>query len=281
MKIIDVRLRPPFRPYLGEGNMFDIEINHPFALNCFYKNFGCKLSPSMQEASLEKLIKEMNSLGDFTGVVSIRKNAQGFDNEALLDLIKAYPKKFLGAPGLPIDDSKKAVEILDKLVVNGPCITAFMEPGFAGTMIDDPKLDPVYNYAQENKIPLLISYGGFHGPNDEYQKPIYAQNVAQKYPDLKICLCHACWPWVVPAVWLAFRCPNIYLSPDIYALHSAGAQDYIEAANYMLRDKILYGSAYPCVDLESSVKQYVDKLRPEVAENIMWKNAAKFLNLPE
>ena len=29
MKIIDVRLRPPFQPYLGEGNMFDMEADNP------------------------------------------------------------------------------------------------------------------------------------------------------------------------------------------------------------------------------------------------------------
>lgn len=34
--------------------------------------------------------------------------------------------------------------------------------------------------------------------------------------------------------------------------------DYAMAANYMLRDKILYGSAYPCVDVESSVAMYLE-----------------------
>lgn len=109
----------------------------------------------------------MDTLGDYIGVVSIRRNASGFDNKALVDLLLKYPRRFLG------------------------------------------------------------------------------------------------------------------LSPDIYALHTAGAQGYIEAANYMLLDKFLYGSAYPCVDLESSVTQYLAKLRSEVVENIIWKNAARFLGLPE
>lgn len=277
MRVIDVRMRPPFAPYLGAGNMFDAEIDHPFALKNFYKNFGCGMSPSMSTASLDKLFTEMDELGDVKGVVSIRKTAKGFDNESLVELLEKYPARFYGAPGLPLDES--AVDVLEKYVVNGPCITAFMEPGIGGMRIDDKKLLPVYAYAEEHDIPLLISYGGFHGPDDTYCLPIYAQNVAQKYQKLKICLCHACWPWVVPAVMLAFRCPNVWLSPDIYALHAAGAQGYIEAANHMLRDKILYGSAYPCVDLESSVKQYLAKLRPEVVDKIMWQNAANFLGV--
>lgn len=31
MKIIDVRLRPPFRPYLDKNGMFDTEATNPFA----------------------------------------------------------------------------------------------------------------------------------------------------------------------------------------------------------------------------------------------------------
>jgi hypothetical protein len=279
MKIIDVRLRPPFQPYLGAGNMFDMELDNPFALKNFYKNFGMKLSDSMREASMENLIQEMDRAGEMTGVVSIRKNSRGYENEPLLDLLKNYPGRFLGACGIHPDSSAETLNTLQRYVVDGPCISAFMEPGFHGVMIDDEALFPTYEFCEKHEIPLLISFGGFHGPTDEFCKPVHAGKVADAFPRLKIALCHACWPWVEPAVRLAFSRPNVYLSPDIYALHSAGAQSYIEAANYMLRDKILYGSAYPCVDIETSVAMYLEKLRPEVAENIMYKNAERFFGL--
>ena len=69
MKIIDVRLRPPFQPYLGKGNMFDMEAENPFALKHFYKNFGMKLSDSMREASMEKLFEEDPYLTQFSARV--------------------------------------------------------------------------------------------------------------------------------------------------------------------------------------------------------------------
>lgn len=279
MKIIDVRLRPPFAPYLGKGNMFDMEEENPFALKHFYKNFGMNLSDSMKEASMEKLFEEMDRAGEMTGVVSIRKNSRGYENEELLKLLKAWPDRFLGACGIAPEGSEETLNVLQRYVLDGPCITAFMEPGFHGVMIDDEKIFPIYDFCEQNDIPLLISFGGFHGPTDEFCRPIHAGNVATVFPRLKMALCHACWPWVEASVWLAFRHPNVYLSPDIYALHAAGAQSYIEAANYMLRDKILYGSAYPCVDVESSVAMYLEKLRPEVAENIMYKNAERFFGL--
>ena len=279
MKIIDVRLRPPFRPYLDKNGMFDTEATNPFAISIFYKNFGMNMSESMKTASMEKLFEEMDHAGEMTGVVSIRKNARGYENDALLDLLKTYPNRFLGACGIAPDSSEETLATLRNCVLEGPCVTAFMEPGFHQTMIDDEKIFPTYEFCEQHNIPLLISFGGFHGSTDDYCLPIHADHVASTFPKLKIALCHGGWPWVEAAVRLAFKAPNVYLSPDIYALHAAGAQSYIEAANYMLRDKMLYGSAYPCVDIESSVALYLQKLRPEVVEDIMYNNAARFLNL--
>ena len=37
----------------------------------------------------------------------------------------------------------------------------------------------------------------------------------------------------------------------------------------------------PCVDLESSVALYLQRLRPEAAEGVMYKNAARFLGLEQ
>lgn len=80
---------------------------------------------------------------------------------------------------------------------------------------------------------------------------------------------------------LAFKEENVFLSPDIYRLHNARERDYIEAANYMLHDKFLYGSAFPCVDVEGSVKFYLEHFNDNVVEDIMYNNAARFLGLSD
>ena len=279
MKIIDVRMRPPFLPYLDKNGMFDTRADNPFAVSRFYRNFGMNMSESMKTASMEQLFAEMDRAGEITGVVSIRRNSRGYENHALVDLLKKYPERFLGACGIAPDSSPETMNTLQHYVLDGPCVSAFMEPGFHNIMIDDENIFPTYEFCERNHIPLLISFGGFHGPTDDFCLPIHAEHVATAFPNLKIALCHGGWPWVEAAVRLAFKAPNVYLSPDIYALHAAGAQSYIEAANYMLRDKMLYGSAYPCVDVESSVALYLQKLRPEVVEDVMYNNAARFFGI--
>ena len=279
MKIIDVRMRPPFLPYLDKNGMFDTRADNPFAVSRFYRNFGMNMSESMKTASMEQLFAEMDRAGEITGVVSIRRNSRGYENDALVDLLKKYPERFLGACGIAPDSSPETMNTLQHYVLDGPCVSAFMEPGFHNIMIDDENIFPTYEFCERNHIPLLISFGGFHGPTDDFCLPIHAEHVATAFPNLKIALCHGGWPWVEAAVRLGFKAPNVYLSPDIYALHAAGAQSYIEAANYMLRDKMLYGSAYPCVDVESSVALYLQKLRPEVVEDVMYNNAARFFGI--
>lgn len=279
MKIIDVRMRPPFLPYLDKNGMFDTRADNPFAVSRFYRNFGMNMSESMKTASMEQLFAEMDRAGEITGVVSIRRNSRGYENDALVDLLKKYPERFLGACGIAPDSSPETMNTLQHYVLDGPCVSAFMEPGFHNIMIDDENIFPTYEFCERNHIPLLISFGGFHGPTDDFCLPIHAEHVATAFPNLKIALCHGGWPWVEATVRLAFKAPNVYLSPDIYALHAAGAQSYIEAANYMLRDKMLYGSAYPCVDVESSVALYLQKLRPEVVEDVMYNNAARFFGI--
>lgn len=276
MKIIDIRMRPPFQPYLD--TMF-VELDHPFAIQNFYKNFGMNYSESMKQASMPLLFEEMDRCGEVTGVVSIRKNSSGFENDALVDLLAQYPDRFLGSCGLNPDNVAESIATLQHYVLDGPCTAAFIEPGFHEHMMDEEQLFPIYEFCEKNQIPLMVSFGGFHGSTDEFCKPILPDHVAMAFPKLKMALCHGCWPWVEAAVRVTFKHANVYLSPDIYALHAAGAQSYIEAANYMLREKFIYGSAYPCVDLETSVAMYLEKLRPEVVENVMYNNAARFLGL--
>lgn len=281
MKIMDVRMRPPFQPYLGKCNMFDMEWDYKVGVNHFYKTFGMNLSESMRTASMEALFEEMDRCGEVTGVVSIRKNPRGYENDPLVDLLAQYPDRFLGACGMSAIGGDESIAIIQKYIVDGPCITAFMEPALEGVFLDDERVFPIYEFCEKNNIPMLISFGGFHGEKAEFGNPVHADNVAYTFPNLKIALCHAGWPWVEAAVHLAFRQDNVYLSPDIFGLHAAGGQSYLEAANYMLREKFLYGSAYPVVDIEGSVAYYLEHLRPEVVEDVMYHNAAKFLGLEE
>lgn len=194
MKILDVRCRPPFKPYMN--NFYNLSVDHPFALHLFPTRFGMNVAESVKEKSIEKFFAEVDRTGKYTGVVSIRKNENGYENDALVDLLKAYPERFVGACGIPTNGGAESIRIIEKYIVNGPCITPFMEPGMEGYFMDDEIIFPIYEYCEKNDIPMLISFGGFHRPTAEYCNPIHADNVASIFPKLKMALCHGGFPWM-------------------------------------------------------------------------------------
>jgi hypothetical protein len=81
------------------------------------------------------------------------------------------------------------------------------------------------------------------------------------------------------AITVAQRNRNVYIDLSEYEF-SPMAEAYVEAANTMIPDKILYASAHPFVDFKVALKNY-ERLpfNPDVREKIMYSNAAQLLGL--
>ena len=97
---------------------------------------------------------------------------------------------------------------------------------------------------------------------------------------MKVVVAHGGWPWVHQVLHIAFRRPNLYLSPDMYFVETTGMADYVKAADTWLADRFICASSYPLCP----VKGYCDwfktlAIRPENLERIMWRNAMQFLGL--
>lgn len=120
------------------------------------------------------------------------------------------------------------------------------------------------------------------GPDLTYSDPVIVQHVANRYPDMKIVVAHACWPHVERMLGVAMRCPNVYLVPDCYVYIDCMpfADTYIEAANSFLKYRTIFGSTYP----ERSLKQTIEGWKkrpwdPEALELSLYGNAARLLGI--
>lgn len=126
---------------------------------------------------------------------------------------------------------------------------------------NDPALYPLYEKAQELGIPILFHAGMTWEPRAkaEYGRPIYFEDVAHDFPELKIVLAHLAWPWVLEAVSLALKYPNLYL--DTSALYFDNPKDFISFAmaqqvpltvwERSLRHQLVFGSNYPRVEIKN------------------------------
>ena len=276
MNIIDFRLRPPFSNFL-DGWLYDKDF-----LTDLSRRFNSSVPPAAVSKSVEQCVAEMKEAGITYGVIPGRK-AFGMDNMDLHTIMEQYPDTFICLAGLdPLADKETTIKEIQEHVINGPCSGVALEPGYCPEPLacDDVRLFHIYEICQELQVPMLLSHGGLNYPSLRYFRPETVDNIAEIFPNLRIVLAHGGFPWVQEVCWIAYHRPNFYLSPDIYAMHSPGSTDYIAAANSILYDKMIFGSAYPVVRLDDSVSYYLNcGIRKENIEHVMYKNAAKVLNL--
>ena len=272
-KIIDWRLRPPFGSF-GENQIF---------WDPAFKN--TPLYPdSARNFSMDMLFEEMEKNGVVLGVIPFRKNQDTTQKEEISEMKTRYPGKFKYMAHIDpyVDDP---VGLIDELIVNGPADLAVIEPSqlFIKKSIpaDDELLYPIYDKCQKEKIVLTIAFGGLYTNNIGFYNPEIIDRVANDFPDLTMVLAHGGWPYAAEICHVAYRHPNMYLSPDCYltTIHP-GYKDYVIAANHLLQDQIIFGSVYPGYSIDVTVNEYLKNgLSEEVLPKIFYENAARILNI--
>jgi len=281
MEIIDTRGRPPTPEF---NSYFIPEYTVPANL----KNGAKYISPAYLNASVELFFEEMEDAG-IIQVVALGRNARalrpkqnGFiPNDHIYDLMQKYPDKIIGVAGIDLTN-----EVHNALEETERCVKKL---GFKGVHIEparslngypnDERIFPLYEKCIELDIPVVLMTGMLAGPNIEYTNPVYIEDVAGKFPKLKIVAGHGCWPWVTQIICVALKCKNVYICPDAY-MFMPGADQYVQAANTFLQNQFLFGTAYPYRPLKQTVEDFKAlPINPLVMEKIMYKNAKKLLKI--
>jgi uncharacterized protein len=278
VSIIDFRVRPPARGFLGM-----IMYTAPERRNQYTRQLGLEPAPSAQARSIDMLIGEMDQAGVGIGVVQAR-NSDFFgsvSNDDVGAIVRDHPGRFIGIAAIDPANRRAAIAEIDRMM-NAGFRGINVEPGAYPVPIypDDRRLYPIYAHCEDRNIPVIIMAGGNAGPDLSYSFPVHVDRVAADFPRMKIVVSHGGWPWVSEILHVAFRRENVYLSPDMYLHEAPGWEEYLKAANGFLADRFLYASCYPL----TPVKEYAEwfqrlPFRPETRERALWKNAAALLGL--
>ena len=79
---------------------------------------------------------------------------------------------------------------------------------------------------------------------------------------------------------MGFNSPNIYVVPDMYGLTGAGSQDYVKAANTLMKHQMLFGTAYPILNVVDTARFYETcGIKESVLPDFFYNNAVKLLRL--
>lgn len=282
--IVDFRCRPPYDESCKY--MVDNKISQ-----CYKKfNGNIPMARSAREHNMELFWQEMEEAGIDKIVVQGRKGfedptmpASGdANNLAVVDLVNKAPEKVIGIWGIDPADGEINFEKIQQYVIEGPCTGVMIEPGLSAkpVAVDDPSLFPLYQFLQDNKVPLLLASGDLNFRALRLMKPEGFDNICEMFNDLHIIGYHGGWPHTTELQWICLNRENFWLSPDVFMLNTyPGYQDYITGANYLLQDKMIFGSAYPLCDM-LTMKNFYDKvLNPDVYKKVMGYNALRALNL--
>lgn len=129
-------------------------------------------------------------------------------------------------------------------------------PMYAGFRPDDDRLDPLWKYATEHRLPVLLHTGTTFVAQAplECTLPRHLDAVAIRFPDVRIVMAHLGHPYEGECVVTIRKHPNVYA--DLSALHYRPFQLYhslMLVQEYGVWDKVLFGSDYPFTTVTASI----------------------------
>lgn len=276
MQVIDFR----FRPNTAE-TLTGIQNSKMFKGLCQSIDFS-KMKPQTVEEVVEDLDRHNVVLAVITGRDCETTYGAKSNNDSVIEFVKKFPKKFRGFVGLDPHKGMGAIAELKASITEIGMHGAAVDPYLAQLYANDAKYYPIYSKCCELDIPIVFTTGpATLVPNAiiDHVAPRYIDIVARDFPELKIIISHGGYPWVNEAIIVAQRNQNVYIELSEYEF-SPMSEAYVQAANTMISDKILYASAHPFVDFRDALKTYESlPLKQEVRQKIMYNNAAGLLGL--
>jgi predicted TIM-barrel fold metal-dependent hydrolase len=139
------------------------------------------------------------------------------------------------------------------------------------------ELEVIYRTAEQHGIPVMVHTGTsiFPGARNRYGDPIFLDDVAVDFPNLKILMAHGGRPiWMTTAFFLLRRHRNVYL--DVSGIPPKLLLQYFPRLKE-IASKTLFGTDWPSPGVKD-IKQNIDEFRSlplteEMKEQILSKTA--------
>jgi hypothetical protein len=239
---------------------------------------------AMDEAGVDKAVilgKDYGKLGE--------GQEGNLPDEDVSGFVKAHPDRFIGFTAVHPDwDERKNVERIERAVNDLGLRGIKLNPA-SGFYPNDERLYPAYKKAEELDIPVVIHMGvkpPSEGSRLKYCHPTYLDDVAVDFPDLKIIVAHAGYPWVEETIMVGLYTGNVFA--DISTLNQVEDVLGYEVLLPTLRkltlslgvSRVVFGSdgIFNLEPIISAVKN-ADFLSDSDREKILWKNAQGILKI--
>lgn len=211
-----------------------------------------------------------------------------YDNEEMAELAAQHADILIPFGSVDPAKGKAGAREVTRLVKHFGIRGFKFHPTMQGFYPNDRAAYVLYEAIQEAGVPALFHTGqtgvgaGMRGGNGmrlKYSNPMFLDDVAADFPDMKIVLAHPSFPWQEEALSVATHKPNVYIdlsgwSPRYFP------PVLVRYANTLLREKVLFGSDWPAIAPDRWLADFAKlDIKPEARPLILKENARKLLGI--
>ena len=176
-------------------------------------------------------------------------------NEYVSAYVSRHPDKLVGVASVD-PTAPDSPEVLEHAVTELDFRAVKLSGAYQNFNPAEPRYDALYSKAQELGIPIFwhVSTTFFAVSPLRWSKPGLLDQVAQRFPDLRMVICHLGHPWITDAVMVMRKHRNVYGDISGFGFRRwRFYQALATAVEYDVGHKLLFGSDYPICTLEASI----------------------------
>lgn len=204
--------------------------------------------------------------------------------ESVHKVCSEYPDRFSGLAGIDPFRGMQGLRDLEDAVNEMGFVGAHLYPHWCELPPNHRKYYPYYAKCSELGIPIMMQVGH----NLVYSrkrrlpsvgKPIYLDQVAIDFPELKLIGIHIGIPWTEEMISMCWKHENVYTAGDAYA-PKYWPKSYVHYANSYGQKKVLFGTDWPVIDPVRAVEEFNQlNFRESASQRILRENALEVFNL--
>lgn len=256
--------------------------------------FGDKMrvkQETVQGVSLEAMLARMDAAGIEKGLLVATKagplghpSCYHLPYAMVADAVQKYPHRFRALAGIDPTEGMRGVRAFEHAVREYGFVGAHFYPHWFELAPDHARLYPFYAKCCELEVPIQMQVGQsmLYAPDYPCRstgRPIALDGVACDFPELVLVGIHIGIPWHDEMIAMAWKHPNIYIGTDAHSPRYWPAS-FIQYANTFGRSKVLFGTDFPVLDFERTMRELLALgFRDESLRAMLRDNAARIYRL--
>jgi predicted TIM-barrel fold metal-dependent hydrolase len=169
-----------------------------------------------------------------------------YKNEKINEVVQKYPKRIVGICGYDPMFIMESIRDIEKAVKEWGFKGVYAHTYGWNVRANDRRMYPVYAKCVELDIPFSMQIGhSFEPLPSDCGRPLYVDEVAIDFPELRFVCSHTGYPWVTECVALAWVRENVFIDTSAHAPKSLPGlmQPLINFMDSSLgRTKVIHGT---------------------------------------